>query len=148
MITFRRGFKYQLEADWHWKLKGDFTIARNYHNRYYWVSTDGHLGAFAGCAWDGATFFPDYRWILEGSLGHDLLHWLIAKGIIPESQNDLIDKELAEIIKARAPLPRLLPMPVAIKLLHARAWMVRKGTNLVNQKSGDVRPLITIGRRE
>lgn len=147
MISFKRGYKYQLAAPWRWKLVGDFEIVSDYRNRYYWISKERReIGAYTGCAWDGATWFPDFNWIIEGSLGHDLLHWMIAKGIIPENQNDLIDRELQEIIQARAPLPKLLPKSVAVRLLKARAWYVRKGTNLVDQKLGDEKPVITIGR--
>lgn len=142
MIRFKKGFKYQLEGSWRWKLQGDFTISQDFDNGFYWITQDGWLGAHRGCAWDGATWFPDFDWIMEGSLGHDILHWLIEKGIIPESQNDLIDQELENIINARATPPKI----GGRALLKLRAAYVRRATNAVSQKYGEGKPVVTIPR--
>jgi len=142
MIRFKSGFKYQLENNWRWHLKEEFTIKRDFKNDYYGITRDGWLYAYKGCAWDGATLFPDFDWIMEGSLGHDILHWLIEKGIIPELENDLIDKELEHIIKVRGKVPRF----GGKWLLNMRAWYVRKATNLVDQKYGVGKKIQTISR--
>lgn len=147
MIHFKKGYKYQLTAGWHWGLKHKFTIKSDYRNRYYWVSAKrNEIGAYIGCAWDGATWFPDTDWIMEGSLGHDILCWLIEKGIIPEEENDLIDKELEVIIQERAPVPKWLQNRWGLYLLQFRAWYVRKGTHLANSRLGQSKPVITIPR--
>lgn len=143
MIHFKDGYKYQLTSPWRWELVNKFTIKSDYRNRYYWISRErNEIGAYTGCAWDGATCFPNFDWIMEGSLGHDILHWLIAKGIIPERENNLIDKELEAIINERAPLPRF----GGRALLKFRAGYTRLGTHLVDQKFGQEKPVITIPR--
>jgi hypothetical protein len=76
---------------------------------YYGVSVaDGttYLVAFVGCAWDGATKYPDFLWMMAPSLKHDILHWLIKRGIIEEHYNDVIDLELYyAILEGKEPIP-------------------------------------------
>lgn len=140
MIRFRRGYKYQLVSDWEWALQHKFTIARDYSSQFYWVSKSGFIGARTGCAWDGASGgFPDFDWIMEASLGHDILHWLIADGVIPESENDLIDAELEAIILARG-------NPRFKWFTRFRGWYVKTATHLVDQKRGEQNPIIQIPR--
>lgn len=143
MIKFRKGFKYQLVDPWEWTLRHNFHIDHDYYNRYWWISKSEHkIGAFAGCAWNGADFFPDFDWILEGSLCHDILHWSIAIGIIPEYQNDLIDSELESVIC------RYGDKRIPGWLLRFRGWYVKKATNLVDQIKGDETPVITVPKRK
>lgn len=144
MIRYKSGYKYQLESNWKWKLQNDITVFTDYENDYYGITTDGWLHAFKGCAWDGATGFPDFDWIMEASLGHDILHWLIAKGVIPESDNGLIDRELEAIIETRG-RPRFLPRWMSRRLMQFRGWYVRKATHLVDQKAGDEKKVRQIG---
>lgn len=141
MIRFKKGYKYQLESDWKWKLQEDIEINYAFQGPYYALTEDGWIHAFKGCAWDGATWFPDFDWIMEGSLGHDILHWLIAHGAIPESQNDLIDKELENIIRARHGNNWFQR-----RLDKFRGWYVRRATGFVDQKAGLFKPVITLPR--
>lgn len=142
-IVYNEGFsKYQVQQPWRWQLQARVTILKNFDNGYHWATTDGIIGAYVGCGWDGATGFPDYDWIMEASLGHDILHWLIADGVIPESQNNRIDQELENIILARAPIPRFGGMT----LLKYHARKVRRATNLVSEKRHQRKPLKIIGR--
>jgi hypothetical protein len=122
------------------KLHENITIRHAYENEFFSVDPETRVvTAKRWCAWDGATSFPDFKWILEGSLWHDILHWLIAKGVIPEEENDLIDKELAHIIKelggpsARGKIKEIL--------LSFRARYVQLGTNTADEKVGSVIPI-------
>jgi len=136
-LHYQAGIKYLVARQWEWKLKGDFHPKSTFWCSWYALSrrADGwYLVAHEGCGWDGATWFPDFGWIMQASLGHDILHWLIARGIIPESENDLIDAELAAIVKERAKAPKI----GGETLLRLRAWYAEKGTNLVNQKLSSV----------
>lgn len=144
MIRFKKGYKYQLVEKWRWKLRNNIPINHDFCNRYYWISKEKReIGAFAGCAWDGASGgFPDFDFIMEGSLGHDVLHWCIEQGAIPDDKrtNDLIDRELEAIIQecgVKAPK----------WLMRFRGWYVRKATNLVDAKLGKSKPVITIPRQ-
>ena len=106
---------------------------------YAIVKRDGlwWLIVFPGTGWDGASMYFDYSWIMYPSLVHDILHWLIAKGVLDESANDLIDKELGDCI-------RYSDEP--IKWRHGgnisrplRAALVVAGTSLVDEETRKVR---------
>lgn len=118
---------------WEWKLTQDYEITQEFHGRYYSLVNrlgDWWIIAHVDCMWDFATWFPDFKWIIEASLGHDIAHWLIKRGIISERNNDTIDKEMAEIARVRG------------KANKFQCWLLIKGTNLVNQKAdGKGRPL-------
>lgn len=120
-------WKYKVEEGFAYKLQCKFSIKERYECPYFTVATDGWLLIFNLYAWDGATKFPDFDWIKTPSAIHDALHNLIAEGIIPESENDLIDKELELAIEGN---------PGKRWLLNLRGWYVRKGTNTVDEKAG------------
>lgn len=130
MTTYTKGWKYQLCDGIEIKLKTPITIKQYFGNRYYQAFPDGTLRILAGCCWDGPTWFPDFKWMMKPSLIHDVLHWLIANGTIPEEDNDLIDKELALWIKQGKGQSWLYSF---------RAWYVKKATSLVDQSKGEVK---------
>ena len=137
MIKFYR-VKGQLAVQAEWLLRGKFTGLKAYKGRYYALirKPDKKLfiRAYIGCAWNFANKFPDFKWVLEPSLWHDIMHWLIAKGCISEDQNDLIDAEMAHVIRANAKWDWLG---------KARAWYIEKATNTVDQKEGEKRKVFT-----
>jgi hypothetical protein len=143
MIRFNQGIKYQLTERTEWSLIEPIKINYSYATRWYGIDKDTRLvWAEMGCGWDGATMFPDFNWILEPSLRHDVLLWLIAAGAIPESENHLIDRELRHYI-------RLIGGPESrgrIKdlTLKVRSRYVNRATNLANTKFGQVTPIYEI----
>jgi len=129
VLDYTSGWKYQTNRPLEWKLINDFNLSLPFTGRYYSLVKRGdswYIKVHAGCCWDGPTWFPDFRWIMLASLIHDILHWMIAKGIIDVDCNDLIDKELSDII-------RLDGGPMS----WLRAWYVGRATNKVNQKLGE-----------
>ena len=140
MIIFYKDINYMLAEPAVHQIHTPLTILHDYENEWYAVRRDSRtLVAKRFCGWDGATKFPDFNWILEGSLWHDILHWLIAKGVIPESENDLIDQELAYIIrKCGGPKARGRTTDM---LLKARSKYVQIATGLANEKEGAVIPI-------
>lgn len=127
-LHYTDGWKYQVFSSFSWNLEHKFKIKEELNTRYYSITKDGAILIKTGCCWDGATWFPDHEWIMIASLIHDVLHWLIARGIIPKRQNDLIDKELAHIIMLSE------DKSCADKHLKKfRAWYVEKATNSVDQ---------------
>lgn len=120
-------WKYRVEEGFAYKLQGQYTIKQDYHTPYFSITTAGWLLVYTLYGWDGATSFPDFDWIKTPSAIHDALHAAIAAGIIPESENNLIDKELELAIEGN---------PGKRWLLQLRGWYVRKGTNTVNEKAG------------
>jgi hypothetical protein len=149
VIRFQTGIKYQLfeDAKYDLQLQG-ILITSSYEGKFYGIDKEQRvLWAKAGFAWDGASCFPDFNWILEASLWHDVLHLLIAQGVIPTSENNKIDEELARAI-------RLLgggesDGRIADILLKIRAGYVQRATNLVHQKITQARPVYELrqGRR-
>jgi hypothetical protein len=140
MIEFQQDIRYQLTQRTEWLVPDYITIDYSYSTRWYGVDKDTRTAwAEEGCAWDGATMFPDFNWILESSLRHDVHLWLLAAGAIHEKYNDAIDKALAaDVKKLGGPEGR---GKLKDKLTSFRAWYVRKGTNLANTKQGEVRPV-------
>jgi len=124
--------KYRVERAFYYQLQTPLVIKENFNNEFYGVDTSRLLWAHPGCQWDGATKFVDFKWIMTPSLVHDVLHWLIALGIIPENQNDLIDHELALAIEGNG--NRFMK--------RFRAKYVETFTNLVDEKKGDLSPKI------
>ena len=149
MIRFQTDLKYQLYEDTKYDLQlSGIIIRHSFDSKFYGVDKDQRvLYAKEGFAWDGATMFPDFDWILEASLWHDVLHLLIAQGIIPTSENNKIDEELARAIRklggdeSRG--------RVADILLKIRSGYVFRATNLVHQKVVQARPVYELrqGRR-
>lgn len=141
LLHLTDGWNYQTTKKLTHRLYNqDIEIVRGYIGKYYSlrrVNGWWEIHVHAGCCWDGASMYFDYEWIMYPSLIHDILHWLIAKGCIKESSNDLIDKELGDCI-------RYSEQP--IKWFHGgeasrpfRARLVELGTNLVDEETKKLR---------
>ena len=123
---------YTLRQALYYRLKNNFTITEEFHQKDGWYhlvqspSGEWWLHLEKGFQWDGASGgYPDWDFIMMPSAIHDTLHWLIAHGVIPESENNLIDKELQDAIlgsRTKTPLKRF------------RAWYIRRATNIVKEK--------------
>ena len=122
------------DKDWDWKLTQDYGDHEEFRGVFYEIikREDGwHLIAKIGCMWDFASGWIDHDKVKEASLGHDILHWLIARGIIDTDYNDSIDREFYEILRERGNLPKW------------RAKILMWGTNTCDQKrTGFDRPII------
>lgn len=115
------------ECEWSWKLSEDIVCTQEFHGDWYSLiqKDDGwYVIAHIGCCWDFATGWFDWDWLKEASLGHDILHWLIKRGVISERYNRAIDNELMYIAQDRGTAFGLKP----------RSWMIKTATNLVDQK--------------
>jgi hypothetical protein len=145
VIRFQTNIKYQIYEYAEYALQTDLEITRSFVGRFYGVNKDTRtLYVNAGFAWDGATHFPDFNWILEASLWHDVLHLLIAKGVIPTTENNKIDLELAYAIRRLGgPESR---GKLADTLLKIRSKYVQKATNLVHQEVTVARPVYELNK--
>lgn len=143
-LYYVAGVKYVVHHLWQWKLVENFTPIGTFDNHWYALEKWGDswwLVAKPGCAWDGATWFPDFDWIMQASLGHDILHWLIAKGVIPEYQNDMIDTEMTHIIDQRAKRPGLM----GDQMIALRKFYIERAVNKVDQLAGaPVHPVLCV----
>ncbi len=132
-------WKYRVAEPFAYRLNCKFSLTAPYSCPYFALTMDGWLLIFEVYAWDGATKFPDFDWIKTPSAIHDALHNAIAAGAIPESENDLIDKELELAIRGN-PAARWTKQ----LLVKLRGWYVRKATNTVNEKKGAAPPVFTV----
>ena len=90
-----------------------------------------------GFRWNGADWFPDYEFMIYPSAVHDVGLWLIDHGIIPESYNNMVDKELEDCI-----INSVTPMPwwkggSSKRLRKFEARKIRRATNLARTKRGE-----------
>lgn len=137
-LHYTAGWKYQVHQSFKIKLRYNFRIKEDFKSRYYSVTKEGELTVHPGCCWDGPTWFPDVKWMMRPSLIHDILHWLIAKGVIHERYNDLIDKELGYWILQD---DRASKWHTIFKL---RAGYVRWATGFVDQKKGQIKKVYIV----
>jgi len=129
-VIYTDGWKYRVESSIAYKLQCAYDFTAPHDGGWFAITLDGWLLIFAGFAWDGATKFPDFDWIKTPSLIHDALHNAIALGVIPEHQNDLIDKELELAINGN----------IGKKwMLKFRGWYVRTATGTANEKKGQIK---------
>ena len=90
-IRYKGGYKYQLQesAQIHTDIVG-YAV----DTRYLSLSADGWLCVRAGYCWDGATWCPDLKSIMRGSLFHDALYQLMRLGLIDATCREMADKML------------------------------------------------------
>lgn len=139
-LIYRKA-KWQVVSNhFYYRLAYDYGIKEDYHHPEGWYSVirqDGawYVVAYVGCAWDGATKYPDYLWMMAPSLVHDILHWLIKRGVIAEHYNDVIDLELHHaIVHGKEPIPLLQGGNSEI-VRKIRAWIILRGTNTADEKT-------------
>jgi len=93
-LHYKQGYKYQV-ANTHTvqtPIKG-YTVD---HHLFH-LSEDGRLTLMRGFAWDGATFFPDFKSILRSSAYHDCFYQMIAAGLLPMEVKKPVDEFLRYI---------------------------------------------------
>ena len=147
-LAYTCGWKYRVEQTFYYRFKYDFYPSGEYnhpHGYYSLLKIDGHWTgvAFRGCCYDGPSGpMPDVAFMMGPSLIHDLLHWLIAKGIISTEYNDLIDKELERAIMYYKVSPPVWQGGKLLKKPYSK--LIRQATNLVDEFAGHEKPVITI----
>jgi hypothetical protein len=135
-LRWTAGWKYRVVDSVCWKLLGDFNPSGPYRTEYWQLfewKGDWYVMAKGGCCWDGPTWFPDVEWMMFPSLIHDILHWVIAAGVIPEDSNDKIDAELAGIVRLQGG-----------RMSGLRAWYIEKATNTVDQQKGETKEIFAL----
>lgn len=126
ILVFKLVYHYGITEDWD-HPRGWYSIVER---------DDGcYLIVYGGCAWDGATLYPDYAWMIVPSLVHDVLLYLVARGVIDERYNDVIDSELYwAIIDGKEPIP-LLQGGNSKFVRKLRAKIVLRGVNTADTKN-------------
>ena len=140
-LSYQQGMKYRVTDDHgpivH-RLRYDYGLQES------WVHPEGYYGVveddtgqwflvfFPGCCWNGATLYFDWRFMQYPSLVHDGLHWLIARGIIDEKYNDIIDMELGYLVRISNQKIKWWQGGELTRVIRAK--MVEHATHLVNEK--------------
>ncbi len=91
VAKFRSGYKYQLQELY---STGVEIIGFDLFTSYIALRPDGDLSIYPGYAWDGATWCPDFDWIIRGSLIHDALYQLMRLRQLPPDCKPAADAAL------------------------------------------------------
>ena len=135
------------------KFHNDLRIAFPFEQRQGWYKVfkddngDWWLYLKAGFQHNGADCFPDYEFMIFPSAVHDVALWLIDWGVIPESMNNMVDKELADcIIHSRTPMPwwKGGSNKTCRKF---EAWKIKRATNIAKTKKGEQGTLLFQDKR-
>lgn len=142
-IVVNCGFKYMLAEPFFYRFREDLGFLGE-HTAEFWevfqVGDEWWCVGYTGCGYDGPSgpLVFDWDYLMPGSFVHDVGHWCLGLGVLPESSNDALDRELAGIVRrGQAKIPWFLGGEPS---RPARAWVVERGTNLVNGKLGDRPP--------
>lgn len=96
-------FKYRSLRKWKYQLIQDYVIETGIlipgliYTDYFEMEAGGKLTIKSGYAWDGATFYPDFKDIMRGSLVHDCLLQMVAEHFIAPECRKLADNLLKKI---------------------------------------------------
>jgi len=101
-ITYRAGYKYQLEKAYVHQLSSAFPdIPEEYETGFVWLGLNKQLIIKAGYAWDGPSGPTiDTKNFMRGSLVHDALYQMIRLGFLDKNVcRILADQELYTICR-------------------------------------------------
>ena len=99
MIKYKKGFKYQLTEDLHFKTD---IIGWDIETEYIILRPDGYLIIKKGYAWDGASGPTiDTKNSMEGSCVHDAIYQLMRMGLLPQGVRPAADNLLEKICIAK-----------------------------------------------
>ncbi len=90
---FRGAWKYRLShpVNWETGIESD-----GFKLRFCSITAGGRLSIHAGYSWDGASWFPDFRWILRGSCVHDSLYQLLRETGFGEAEAHDVRRQQAD----------------------------------------------------
>jgi hypothetical protein len=92
-------FRYRKLPKWKYRTLEDYKcyvgimFGNNIDHPYVKIS-NGYMVIKEGYAWDGATWFPDIKSIMRGSLAHDALYQMMRERIIGNDKRKCADSLL------------------------------------------------------
>jgi hypothetical protein len=92
-------FRYRKLPKWKYRTLEDYKcyvgimFGNNIDHPYVKIS-NGYMVIKEGYAWDGATWFPDIKSIMRGSLAHDALYQMMRERIIGNDKRKYADSLL------------------------------------------------------
>jgi len=123
MIKYSGGYVYQLKEDYKIELKHPDWRKCNYCIDTKYIKLNFNiLEIKEGYMWDGASCFPDFKSIMEGSLVHDSLYQLLRMEKLPQKYRLMADYELRELCKENGMAKILADLVfIAVELFAANA---------------------------
>jgi len=90
-IYYKKGFKYQST-----RSRGIYTKIEGLliETDYCTLDMNGILTVYPKYCWDGASRFPDTKWIMRGAFFHDVLYQLIREEVLDREYKEAADKLL------------------------------------------------------
>lgn len=147
-IKFTSGWKYRLTEEFWYKWKNPLPFTRELRTPWYEIlKIDGEwwLHCFVGFCYDGPSgpLVKDRDYLMVPAIPHDIGHWAIEiHGILPEWANDMLDREIGDCIRVgKEPIDWWIG---GEPLRPFHAWKTEKGTNLVDGRFGDRKPVKTV----
>lgn len=92
-VFYKKGYVYQLSRD---LVVDTGLLGYDITTPYIRLLPNGIMVLAKGYAWDGATCFPDFDWIIYGSCAHDAGYQLIRLGLIPKHCKEHFDELLGD----------------------------------------------------
>lgn len=121
-VYYKGGYKYQLQENL--VIKTGIYPTRRIETDYIIFDIDGTLTLKKGYAWDGATGFPDFKWIIQGSAAHDAGYQLLRQGLLPARYKEDFDILLLKLCREDGPKilePVYLAVYQAVKVFGGRS---------------------------
>lgn len=91
-ITYQDGYKYQLAKDYY--VQTTIFPPKDIIHQFFELYNNGWLLVKSGYAWDGATCFPDFKFIIRPSLGHDAKYQMLRLGLLSPEWREAADNDL------------------------------------------------------
>ena len=92
-VFYKEGYHYQLVQP---LVIATGITGFHIETDYVTLFRDGLMVLHKGYAWDGASNFPDFSWIMRGSCGHDGGYQLIRLGLLPTKYKVVFDALLGK----------------------------------------------------
>jgi hypothetical protein len=96
MISYKKGFKYQLHEDY--RIQTSIHPSEPIETTYIRLATSGELTIKKGYAWDGASGLTiDSKSSMRGALVHDALYQLLRMKLLSQAYRSYADALLRDI---------------------------------------------------
>jgi len=91
-VFYKEGYKFQLTRPL--VAYTGIYLGEEVKTDYFTMTADGYVILVKGYAWNGASCFPDFDWIIRGSAIHDAGYQALRLGLIPRRYKVVFDSIL------------------------------------------------------
>ncbi len=125
--------EYGRTPPYKWVLKSPLVFLTDIHpeadieHPFFCLSKDGLLTISAGYAFDGVTGFPDFKSMMRGAAGHDVLLQAIQLDLLPRKWKEKADRLLIRLCR-EDDFPKFM-LPVVYQAVSRFGTAKRKDLN-------------------